>query len=243
MKNQYFGDINDYKKYSLIRYLSGNGKLRTLICWMLTEDDKGSDGSRISYLQDSKTWRRYDPLIYDGIRQHLINEGKRNVNCLTKMSILPSSEFYMEPLKDDIEKRKRYFDILFSKHEEMDLFFFDPDNGIEIKSIRKGKKNSSKYLYWDEVGTAFELSSAVMIYQHFPRVDRNRFIQTMTETGRKMIPQADIFTYATSHVLFLLFTHRENRKFILNSNKKISSAWKGVVRINGNYFSKDEKSK
>ena len=237
MKNQYFGDINDYKKYSLIRYLSGNGKLRTLICWMLTEDDKGTDGGRISYIKDSKTWRKYDPLIYDSMRQHLINEGKRDVSCLTEMGLFHSSEFYMDPLKDDIDRRKQYFDTLFSKHRGMELFFFDPDNGIEIKSIKKGRKNSSKYLYWDEVTTAFDLGSAVMIYQHFPRVNRNRFIQTMTENGRKMIPQADIFTYATSHVLFLLFTHKENRKFILDSNKKISSAWKGVVRINRNYFS------
>ena len=237
MKNQYFGDINDYKKYNLIRYLNGNGKLSTLICWMLTEDDKGPDGGRTSYIQDSNTWRKYDPLIYDNIRQHLINEGKRDVSCLTKMSILPSSEFYMEPLKDDIEKRRRYFDILFSKHRGMEFFFFDPDNGIEIKSIKKGRKNSSKYLYWDEVETAFDLSSAVMIYQHFPRINRNRFIQNMTDTGRKMIPQADIFTYTTSHVLFLLFAHRKNRKFILSSNKQILSAWNGIVRVNRGYFS------
>jgi hypothetical protein len=204
---------------------------------MLTEDDKGTDGGRISYIKDSKTWRKYDPLIYDSMRQHLINEGKRDVSCLTEMGLFHSSEFYMDPLKDDIDRRKQYFDTLFSKHRGMELFFFDPDNGIEIKSIKKGRKNSSKYLYWDEVTTAFDLGSAVMIYQHFPRVNRNRFIQTMTENGRKMIPQADIFTYATSHVLFLLFTHKENRKFILDSNKKISSAWKGVVRINRNYFS------
>jgi len=26
MKNQYFGDINDYKKYSLLRLLGGHGQ-------------------------------------------------------------------------------------------------------------------------------------------------------------------------------------------------------------------------
>jgi hypothetical protein len=204
---------------------------------MLTEDDKGSDGSRISYIQDSKTWRKYDPLIYDNIRQHLIDEGKRDVSCLTKMSILPSSVFYMEPLKDDLEKRRLYFDILFSKHRGVELFFFDPDNGIEIKSIKKGRRGSSKYIYWDEVTTAFELGSAVMIYQHFPRINRKRFVQTLTDTGRKMIPQADIFTYTTSHVLFLLFAHRKNREVILYSNRQIRTAWKGIVRVNKSYFS------
>lgn len=39
MKNQYFGDINDYRKYGLIRLLTGAGKLKTTVCWMLTPDD------------------------------------------------------------------------------------------------------------------------------------------------------------------------------------------------------------
>ena len=44
MKNQYFGDINDYRKYGLIRILSNSGIIRTGICWMLTPDDTRTDG-------------------------------------------------------------------------------------------------------------------------------------------------------------------------------------------------------
>jgi hypothetical protein len=41
MKNQYFGDINDYRKYGLLRILSDEGSMRTGVCWMLTRDDGG----------------------------------------------------------------------------------------------------------------------------------------------------------------------------------------------------------
>ena len=35
MKNQYFGDINDYRKYGLLRILTNGGEVDTAVCWML----------------------------------------------------------------------------------------------------------------------------------------------------------------------------------------------------------------
>ena len=44
MKNQYFGDINDYRKYGLLRIVAGPGKMSLLVAWMLTPDDGKTDG-------------------------------------------------------------------------------------------------------------------------------------------------------------------------------------------------------
>ena len=41
MKDKYFGDVNDYKKYILLRLLSKNGKLKVMVCWMLTAGGLG----------------------------------------------------------------------------------------------------------------------------------------------------------------------------------------------------------
>jgi len=35
MKNQYYGDVNIYRKYGLIRILSNSGIVRMGICWIL----------------------------------------------------------------------------------------------------------------------------------------------------------------------------------------------------------------
>ena len=43
MKNQYFGDVNDYRKYGLLRALQGEGSLSTLVAWMLTPDDGSNE--------------------------------------------------------------------------------------------------------------------------------------------------------------------------------------------------------
>ena len=40
MKNQYFGDINDYRKYGLLRVLCNRGEIETAVCWMLATDDE-----------------------------------------------------------------------------------------------------------------------------------------------------------------------------------------------------------
>lgn len=41
------------------------------------------------------------------------------------------------------------------KLKTSELLFFDPDNGIEVMSNPKGCKNSSKYIYWDDLQSAW----------------------------------------------------------------------------------------
>jgi hypothetical protein len=60
MKNQYFGDVNDYRKYGLIRLLTGRGEISTAVCWMLTPDDDRTDGKFTDYLGSPEKWRRSD---------------------------------------------------------------------------------------------------------------------------------------------------------------------------------------
>jgi hypothetical protein len=39
MKNQYFGDVNDYREYGSLRVLTGLVGMSTAICWMLAPND------------------------------------------------------------------------------------------------------------------------------------------------------------------------------------------------------------
>ena len=42
MKVQYFGDVNDYRKFALLRLLADKFKIG--VCWMLTEADGSGRG-------------------------------------------------------------------------------------------------------------------------------------------------------------------------------------------------------
>jgi hypothetical protein len=44
MKNQYFGDVGDYGKYGLLRFLAGNN-IKIAVNWYLTPDDGSNDGN------------------------------------------------------------------------------------------------------------------------------------------------------------------------------------------------------
>ena len=67
MKNQYFGDINDYRKYGLIRSLTQNSTMNSAICWMLTPDDQSNDGSKRDYLTKPNQWEVYDTDLFKAL--------------------------------------------------------------------------------------------------------------------------------------------------------------------------------
>ncbi len=92
MKNQYVGDINDYRKYGLLRLLTDYGRLRTGICWMLTPDDGRTDGKFISYLQNPDRWRHYDPGLYERLSAFIV-EGDRSIARIERDGILDSASF------------------------------------------------------------------------------------------------------------------------------------------------------
>ena len=69
------GDINDYKKYSLLRIFGGNCQIETVICWVLTENDSKTDGNRVAYLEQPGMWQKYDPILYEHLREHVLNKG------------------------------------------------------------------------------------------------------------------------------------------------------------------------
>ena len=48
MKVQYFGDVNDYRKYVLLRLLAKSGEFKIGVCWMLTPADDRTDGKQTS---------------------------------------------------------------------------------------------------------------------------------------------------------------------------------------------------
>ena len=53
MKNQYIGDIGDYGKYGMLRYLEKSG-VKIGVNWYLTENDDSNDGKFTTYLDNDK---------------------------------------------------------------------------------------------------------------------------------------------------------------------------------------------
>jgi hypothetical protein len=65
VKDQYVGDVSDYRKYALLRAHTKGSSLNLGICWMLTPDDGGNDGNHLQYLATPERCKPQDPELFD----------------------------------------------------------------------------------------------------------------------------------------------------------------------------------
>jgi len=225
LKNQYFGDVNDYRKYGLLRILMDNGKLNTGVCWMLTPDDGRTDGKFIQYFDDSARWRQYDPDLFDYLEDCVKVEQTRKVNRLSNASILPSTNFYSEILFDAIDKQNIYFSEMLRQFKDRDLIFFDPDNEMEIKSKKFGQKNSCKFLFWDHLVQAYKENHSVLVYQHFNREKRDEFIIHLAGEMNNKTGSSQVYSFRTSNVVFFLASQVNHTNYFEQQIKRIHDIW------------------
>jgi hypothetical protein len=94
---------------------------------------------------------------------------------------------------------------------DTDLISFAPDNGIEVGSVAKGRRNSSKYVYRDELAATYRSGHSLLIYQHFQRKKRESFIRDVANDLRRIAVDAEIWAIRTSHVVFMLAIQPRHR--------------------------------
>lgn len=225
MKDQYFGDVNDFRKYGLLRALVLPDRLRLGVCWMLTEPDGKTDGNFLAYLSKPKTYRHSDPELFDWLKYRIDVARDRRTACIEKSDLLGSASFQPSILTDGGSERSKYFSECATRFAGRDLIFFDPDNGLEVRSALRGCKDSRKYLYWDEVCNAFKAGSSVLIYQHFIREKRAGFIARMTDEMQRRTNAATAFSFRTPHVLFLLGSQERHAATFRRRLAVIQSVW------------------
>jgi hypothetical protein len=230
MKNQYFGDINDYRKYGLLRVLNETCGLRLGVCWMLTESDNRSDGEIRDYLKKPNRWRRYDPELYDALQRLSDVNSIRSVQLAEKWTLIPGALYFSRMLKDNKEERMEYFQQVWSELQDCPVIFFDQDNGMEVKSRKYGNQHSSKYLYWREVKETYNQSHSLVIYQHFGRVKRDSFIAEMVKEFQNHLDVPMVVPFQTQHVVFFLVARPEHVNCFEKARSEIKKRWDGQIR-------------
>lgn len=200
MKDQYSGDVNDFRKYGILRALTGGLSLG--VCWMLTPPDGRTDGKHTAYLSQPARWRRLDPPLFDALGP--IVAGRRCVEAVERSGVLGPAAFYSAITPDAAGARGAWFDAARAAMAGRDLVFFDPDNGLEVRSVPYGRAGSSKYLYWREVEQAWQGGHSLIIYQHFPRKERSAFTGSLSEQLAAHCPGAAVAALPTAFVAFFI---------------------------------------
>jgi hypothetical protein len=204
MKVQYFGDVNDYKKLALLRALSGIGEFKIGVCWMLTEADVSGQGDNRRYLRRADEWRRYDPALFDALA---VVPSAPTIDDLRRVEnevLIPDATFFNDITPDKLADRGAYHQACMQAFKACEFTFYDPDNGLEVKSTTKGRKRSSKYAYLDEIADHYVANRSVLLYQHFPRVSHQILIGAKACRLRSTLAGSTIWSFETPHVVFLL---------------------------------------
>jgi hypothetical protein len=229
MKNQYFGDINDYRKYGLLRTLHSGIGGQLLVAWFLTPNDGSSDGGFRAYLNEPGSWRHYDPELYDNLGDLLRSAPAPEVSLIENSSILSNTTYYSAMVPDTRRSREEWRRGLFQEAHRFDLVFVDPDNGIEVQSKPVGRKGSSKYVTWTEIEELWGACCSVIIYQHFRRERREAFAQRMVSELYMRTNAAFCEGFRTPHVLFLLAAQHRHESAVRASLVSIRENWSGQI--------------
>jgi hypothetical protein len=224
VKHQYVGDLNDYRKYALFRALSASGLIRVGVCWMLTGSDGSTDGSNLAYLSQPERHRNFDPELFDVLVSASAAPDWRRLETIEASGAIPNAIYQNALLPDDVAGRSVFMQRCQSEFTHADLIFFDPDNGLEV-SVAMGRKNSSKYLYLNEVTEFYSCGKSLLIYQHFPRIERKAFTTKCIAKLQLAAPDADIWTFTTAHVVFFLLIHPLSAPDLTIAASQASMQW------------------
>lgn len=230
MKHQYFGDINDYRKYGLLRSVASAGQLRVGVCWMLTPDDGRTDGEFRRYLEEPGRLRRHDPELHDELRKLLDPGTRRSVHHAEAWELIPTARYHRDEVPVGAKARSAYILSALEALKDSDLIFFDPDNGLEVRSVGRGSAGAPKYVWVDEVEEAYRRGHSVLLYQHYPRRPRREFELELcdrlgTEAGAHRV---DLFS--TAHVAFIGLSHARHGAGMQRATDHIISAWAPEIR-------------
>ncbi len=225
MKHQYFGDINDFRKYGLLRVLTNCGEKRLGILWMLTEDDKRTDGNFTRYLNESHRWRASDPDLFDALAAGIAATECRAISEPLLERVIPNVTFASDMIVDSLQPRRRVITETIARFKDRDLVFLDPDDGLEVRSKAKGSRDSNKYVYWDEVAEFYRAGPSLLIYQHYPRQERRSFTNSLVTKLKHVTGASEIHAFATPHVLFLLAPQHGQESWFRNRVESAGLSW------------------
>ena len=208
MKNQYVGDIGDYGKYGLLRFLAGRG-IRIGVNWYLTKNDGSSDGRFTAYLERPDD-RSCDPELFDNLKLIAFRNDK-TVQMIRDTGLIPGARYYSDLVETGYKEpqarewsRRLWFNNSFLMLADADLLFADPDNGITYQKEAKNS-DSEKYVIPAELVEYYNRGKDVVFYCHKGRRKQADWEKTKTEMRRYL---------RDAQILVLTFHRGTQRSYI-----------------------------
>ena len=229
MQDQYFGDVNDYRKYGLLRCLC-EAELQVGVCWMRTPSDNSSQGGRINYLDKPHKYGSLDPKLF-GFLKKRVHSNRRAIRELEAAheALLPRATFFSDTMPTAAAPREAYFSRALAALRTADVVFFDPDVGIAPPSAGL---NSSKHLYWNEVERLTVRQASVVIFWHRPQAEPRRdFLARGSCELSSRMPKASVYAIRSPFVAFFVAARVAHRERFTKAMNLVQQRWAGDMEI------------
>lgn len=227
MQDRYVGDVGDFAKYALLRRLAGRrseSPVRVGVVWCLFPDEThNNDGRHISY-QDKPEFKGLDDPLLEVLRK-LIAAGNRSIAAINASGLFPTSTVFCDAAvsternlrtsRDErLRNRDRWSRACFAATQKCELVFFDPDNGLEARSVPKHHPNAGKYIYWDELAPFWQRGQTLLVYHHLNRtMPGSRQVRVLQDAIQTRFHRAAamplVFRRGSSRVYWLIY-HQSN---------------------------------
>ena len=189
MQNKYTGDIGDFGKYGMLRFLC-NRDIQLGVNWYLVPDElHTSDGKFTGYLNDkpenNRCFKACDPELYQGL-QSIVNKGTRDVLQVQQHNILPSGTIFYDTIlsykgiQGQTERsiyRNSWVLGGINKLKNCDIVFLDPDNGLEVPSYSPTNDKGTKFVYYNEITDYYKNGQSLIIYNHRDRKPESDYLK------------------------------------------------------------------
>ena len=199
MQNRYVGDVADFGKHGLLRFLSGTTdeaapqpKLKLGVVWYMHHDEKhppadnikiSGDGDHIEYItripgDDRSNFRNIDPELWEKLRD-LVFRGARCVHCAEGAGLLPEDTEYFNallhfspPMTRSVRReiRRSWLNAAHQRTANADIVCLDPDNGI-AREDKMYRKEGPKHTYISDLKEFWNDGDgkSLVVYQHTGR--------------------------------------------------------------------------
>ena len=232
MKNQYFGDKNDYIKYALIRRLIRHNDVNAAICWMMTESDKSGDTRNIHYLREpfAQLWSPIDEDLFKCLQKAVCVTRQRNVRVIKDSGLLGDTCFYQDKLPKIPEERRKYFQEFLIRADGRKLVFFDPDTGIKPDRWGYNDSPTPEHLYLSEVADALK-NHSLLVYQHEARGKpiEHAVLRLRDKLFKAAKNARQVHVFYAASVAVGLMLHPDHTDKFTNQIEGIKEEWAGFV--------------
>ena len=183
MQDRYVGDVGDFGKYGLLRWLCYEDEhglaLRLGVLWYrFDRSDNSNDGGHTQYIcKPSRAelhLRQCDTELYEKM-EWMVKGNKRSIAAVEASRALPAGTLFFNSVlnlgqaasKD--EARRNWITAGLRTVENADVVFADPDNGLEVPSYSPWSTEGLKYTYYDDLRPIWERGQSIVVYHHLGR--------------------------------------------------------------------------